>query len=67
MFLQIAFFYAIDEQEALPAFEGYTDVVIGEYKELTDYMASLCERTEKIRSGEIDRRFDNMLKVSTDV
>ncbi len=66
MFSQIAIFYAVNDQDALPEFEGYTDVVINKYKELTDYMASLCERTEKIRSGEIDRKYDNMLKVSTD-
>lgn len=41
-------------------------MVIDKYKELTDYMASLCERTEEIRSGKIDRKYDNMLKVSTD-
>ena len=66
MFSQIAIFYAVNDQDALPEFEGYTDVVIDKYKELTDYMASLCERTEEIRSGKIDRKYDNMLKVSTD-
>lgn len=66
MFSQIAIFYAVNDQDSLPKFEGYTDVVIHKYQELTDYMASLCERTEEIRSGKIDRKYDNMLKVSTD-
>ena len=33
---------------------------------MTNYMKKLCERSERIRSGIIDRRADNMLKVSTD-
>ena len=66
MFSQIAVFYAVNDENSLPRFEGYTDVVIQKFKELTDYMESLCERTEDIRSGIIDRKHDNMLKVSTD-
>lgn len=66
MFSGIAVFYAVDGDESLPQFDGYTDVVIKKYAALTDYMHELCKRTEEIRSGKIDRKFDNMLKVSTD-
>ena len=66
MFSGIAIFYAVDGDDELPELEGYSDVVIKKYKDLTDYMKKLCERTEEIRSGKIDRKFDNMLKVSTD-
>lgn len=66
MFSRIAIFYAVNGDDSLPQFEGYTDVVIRKYQELTDYMKTLCERAEDIRSGKIDRKFDNMLKVSTD-
>ena len=66
MFSQIAIFYAMNDDGSLPQFNGYTDIVINRYNMLTDYMQTLCKRTEEIRSGKIDRKFDNMLKVSTD-
>ena len=66
MFSQVAIFHAVNNKESLPEFEGYTDVVIKKYDELTDYMSELCKRTERIRTGEVDRKIDNMLKVSTD-
>lgn len=66
MFSQIAIFYATNNAEFLPDFKGYTDVVIEKFAELTDYMQNLCKRTEKIRNKEVDRKYDNMLKVSTD-
>lgn len=66
MFSEVAVFYALDKQNDLPVFDGYTDVLIEKYPELAAYMEGLCKRTEEIRSGKIDRKFDNMLKVSTD-
>lgn len=66
MFSQIAIFYAVNDNSALPDFKGYTDVVIKKHKALTKYMKRLCDRTELIRSGIIDRKADNMLKVSID-
>ena len=66
MFSQIAIFYANDSAADLPEVDGYRDVVIPQYYELIRYMNRLCERTEAIRSGMIDRKYDNMLKVSTD-
>ena len=50
----------------MPKLESYTDVTIKRFPALTAYMKSLCERTEAIRSKAVDRRVDNMLKVSTD-
>lgn len=66
MFSQIAVFYAMNDKNELPQFDGYTDVVIPKYTELTDYMQELCKRTEKIRNKEVKRSVDNMLKISTD-
>ena len=66
MFSQIAIFHAINGNEELPVFNGYTDVVIENNTKLKSYMNELCKRTETIRSGKIDKRQDNMLKVSTD-
>ena len=43
-----------------------TTLTIKRFPVLTAYMNSLCERTEAIRGKAVDRRVDNMLKVSTD-
>lgn len=66
MFSQIAIFHAMDDTEGMPKLESYTDVTIKRFPVLTAYMNSLCERTEAIRGKAVDRRVDNMLKVSTD-
>ena len=65
MFSQVSIFYNV-EKDGLPEFTGYTDVVIEKSRDLDEYMQELYERTEAIRSGEVDRKEDNMLKVSTD-
>ena len=65
MFSNIAIFHAVD-QDGLPDMNGCTDIIISRNKPLSKYMNTLCERTELIRSGEIDKSYDNMLKVSTD-
>lgn len=65
MFSQTAIFYAVNDDN-LPELSGYKDTVIKRYFELSDYMASLCDRSEVIRNRNIDRTKDNMLKVSVD-
>lgn len=66
MFGQIAIFHAMEKEDGIPELEGYTDCVIENNHDLKEYMHSLLKRTEEIRSGKIDRKWDNMLKVSTD-
>lgn len=66
MFSQTAIFYAVNDSENLAALSGYHDAVIKRYPALSDYMMSLCNRSESIRNGKSDRKIDNMLKVSID-
>ena len=66
MFSEIAVFYAMNDKDNLPKLDAYSDVVIPKSDRLTAYMQTLCERTERIRQGDVDRKKDNMLKVSTD-
>lgn len=66
MFSEIAIFHAMGKMDGIPDFNGYTDCVIGKNEELSAYMETLAERTDKIRAGDVDRKKDNMLKVSTD-
>lgn len=58
--------YHSNDKCGLPSFYGYTDILLKNSDCMKNYMSELLERTEKIRSGNIDRKKDNMLKVSTD-
>lgn len=65
MFGQITVYHSLDK-ESLPHLSAYSDVVIPKSPELDQYMKNLYLRTEKIRSGDVDRKKDNMLRVSGD-
>ena len=65
MFGQISIFHNVS-QDGLPKLLGYSDVVMEKSDALDTYMKELYERTEKIRAKEVDRKKDNMLKISTD-
>lgn len=65
MFSGVSIFHSVSK-DGLPELLGYTDDVIEKSRELDDYMKEIYERTERIRNGEVDRKKDNMLKVSTD-
>jgi len=65
MFGQVSIFHGANHGD-LPQFSGYADVVIPPSDLLNNYMQRLYRRTETIRAGNVDRRKDNMLKVSTD-
>ncbi|WP_295917096.1 sce7726 family protein [uncultured Anaerovibrio sp.] len=66
MFSDIAVFHAMGKEDGVPDQEEYKDQVIAKNNDLHDYMITLADRTEKIRSGAVNRKDDNMLKVSTD-
>lgn len=66
MFSDIAIFNSIEQEKDIPLLNGYDNICIAKSPELASYMKSLCDRTEKIRSKDVDRTKDNMLKVSTD-
>ncbi len=65
MFSGVSIFHSVSK-DGLPELLGYTDDVIEKSRELDDYMKEIYERTERIRNGDVDRKKDNMLKVSTD-
>jgi len=50
----------------LLSFDSLKCITGKKYKELSDYMVTLCKRSEEIRSKKINPKYDNMLKVSTD-
>ena len=65
MFSQVSIFHSV-ENDGLPELSGYSDNVIKKSCELDEYMQNIYKRTEDIREGKVDRKKDNMLKVSTD-
>lgn len=65
MFSQIAVFHSANEID-LPEKCLYFDEVIEKSEELSSYMQSIYDRTEKIRTKQVTKEQDNMLKVSTD-
>lgn len=66
MFSDVAVFHAMGKEDGVPDAEEYRDQVIKKNDPLSEYMRTLADRTEKIRSGMVNRKADNMLKVSTD-
>ena len=65
MFSQISIFHNMSK-DGLPEVLDYYDEVMPKSDELDKYMKELYGRTEKVRSKDVDRKKDNMLKISTD-
>ncbi len=66
MFSGIADFYSVGDESCLPRHREYKNIQIEKSIALSDYMQKIVRRTEDIRSGVINPKYDNMLKVSTD-
>lgn len=59
-------FHKIDESAGIPAHDGYIDVLVSKTNELSDYLKNISLRAECVRSGTVNRKEDNMLKITTD-
>jgi N12 class adenine-specific DNA methylase len=65
MFSEVCDFYQGDSVElGLPDFNGYTDVVVAKSQEQKEYIDELATRTEAIRNHEVNRKEDNLLKIT---
>jgi len=65
MFSEVCDFYQGENGELdLPDFQGYTDIVVKKSQELRDYIEELAVRTEAIRNHDVNRREDNLLKIT---
>lgn len=60
----IDFYQAEPDDELLPDFNGYQDVVVKKSKAQAEYIANLAKRTEAIRARQVARTEDNLLKVT---
>ena len=59
-------FHQIDASAGIPAHDGYIDVLVSKTNELSDYLKSISQRAEYVRHGTVNRKEDNMLKITTD-
>ena len=67
MFSSVCDFHHIDRDQAgLPKFSGYHDILVDKNELQAAYIQALAERTELIRSRQVSRTQDNLLKVTTD-
>lgn len=62
----IADFHRADSSMGIPEHDGYNNAVISRTQEFTDYLKDISQRAEAVRTGFVNRRDDNMLKITTD-
>ena len=66
LFSQIADFHHMDEVNGIPAFDGYSDALIGKTLSFENYLNLISSRADDVRAGFVNRSVDNMLKITTD-
>lgn len=66
MFAEVADFRKNDRDSGLPFFEGYIDCALKKSPAQAKYIAEIAERAELVRAGKVERKLDNMLKITTD-
>ncbi len=66
LFSVAAHYHKTDGRRDIPDFAGHEDCTVPKSEALAQYLRSISERAETVRRGEIDRKADNMLKITTD-
>lgn len=67
LFSQVCDFHHLDESsEGLPKFNGHENICVPKNHAQHEYINGLSERTDQIRSKQVKRNEDNLLKVTTD-
>ncbi len=62
----VAAFYYDSDNDGLPKFNGYTDVLVPKPIELKEYIEDLSNRLDLIRKHVVKTKDDNLLKITTD-
>jgi hypothetical protein len=62
----IADFHQLGEEAGVPEHDGYDDTLIMKTRELSAYLKEISHRADDVRSGNVSRTEDNMLKITTD-
>ena len=64
---QIIDYHELDSNNnVIPDYDGYNDILIEKDKSLNDYLLSIADRVDNIRAYRVKREEDNMLKVTVD-
>lgn len=63
---EVCDFYYTKNSADLPKFDEYTDTIVPKTKAFKDYLSDISYRVEKIRKNVVNRKEDNLLKVTTD-
>lgn len=62
----IADFHQLDESAGVPTVDGYADALVGKTAAFESYLQDISCRADAVRHGQVSRRDDNMLKITTD-
>lgn len=62
----VAEFHNTAEDGDLPAFDGYTDVMVPRTPALSAYLEDISKRADKVHNHEVKTAEDNMLKITGD-
>lgn len=62
----IADFHRVDASSGIPEMDGYCDAKISKTAGLAEYLKSISARADGVRGGSVNRKDDNMLKITTD-
>ena len=66
MLAEIADFHHVAGDENIPDCDGRKDVVVSKTIDLEEYLEQISFRADSVRNGVVNRKEDNMLKITTD-
>ncbi len=66
VFSSVIEYHAHEEDEGLPRFDGYTDVIVPKSEEFSSFLQDISARCEAVRKGAVKKKEDNMLKITVD-
>lgn len=62
----IADFHQVDALAGIPQMDGYQDAVVPKTPGFAAYLGEISRRADLVRRGQVSRKDDNMLKITTD-
>lgn len=66
LFSSVIEYHAHEEDEDLPEFDGYTDVIVPKTEEFSLFLENISARCDAVRKGAVKKKEDNMLKITVD-
>ena len=62
----VADFHQMERSAGIPNIDGRTDALIGKTSDFESFLADISRRADMVRYGIVNRRDDNMLKITSD-